>query len=273
MHVVVLASCSMNTKNNIQVVEANMNGSTSSFSQTKNGITLSAFASTYEYNEAEIKLKNPDIKIPQTAGKVSFSFQVDHYALGNQTPDAESKLCANSAKGQHIHYIIDNQPYKAFYISDFDDALTEGHHTILAFLSRSYHESIKTKKAYILFNMDVIGKAEITGTLTNLKAQHLFYSRPKGEYVGNDTKKIMLDFYLVNTTIAENGNKVKAIINGTEFILADWKPYTIEGLPLGENTIQLQLIDKNGKLIPGPFNDSGLRKIILKTEEPIVPKN
>ena len=83
----------------------------------------------------------------------------------------------------------------------------------------------------------------------------------------------MLDFYLVNTKLSEAGNKVKAIINGTEFILTDWKPYSIEGLPIGENKIQLQLIDKTGKLIPGPFNDSGLRIINLKTEEPIVPLN
>ena len=261
----------MNTKNNIQVVEANMSGSSSSFSETKNGITVSSFASTYEFNDAEIKLKSPDVKRPQTAGQVKFSFQVNNYVLGNQTPDASAKLCANSAKGQHIHYIIDNQPYKAFYTSDFEDALTDGHHTVIAFLSRSYHESIKTETAYTLFNIDATGKTDLSGTSTNLKAQHLFYSRPKGEYVGNDAKKIMLDFYLVNTTLSENGNKVKAIINGTAFILPEWKPYTIEGLPLGENTIQLQLIDKAGKLIPGPFNDSGIRKITLKSEEPIIP--
>ena len=273
INVVIFASCSNNNQNNMQISEAGLNGNSSGFSQTKNGITVKLMDESIEYNNAIIQLKSPDIKKTQTAGQVKFSFQVDNYILGNQTPGASGHQCANSAKGQHIHYILDNQPYKAFYTTDFEEALTEGNHTVLAFLSRSYHESIKTKQAYTLFNLDVQGKAEITSVATDLKAQHLFYSRPKGEYVGNDTKKIMLDFYLVNTKLSEAGNKVKAIINGTEFILTDWKPYSIEGLPIGENKIQLQLIDKTGKLIPGPFNDSGLRIINLKTEEPIVPLN
>lgn len=268
---VILSSCSNDTQNNTQISEASLLDHSNPFSKTNNGITVSTMPEPYEFTDAKIKLLSPVSGSTQASGKVKFSFQVDNYTLGNQTPDADSKLCANSAKGQHIHYIIDNEPYKAFYTSGFDEMVFEGYHTVLAFLSRSYHESIKNPDAYVLFNFIAAGKGDLIGTPADLKAPHLFYSRPKGEYIGNDSKKILLDFYLVNTSLSENGNKVRATINGTDFVLPQWKTYIIEGLPMGENTIRLELIDKEGKLVPGPFNDSGMRKFTLSPEEPIIP--
>ena len=81
--------------------------------------------------------------------------------------------------------------------------------------------------------------------------------------MGNDTKKVMLDFYLVNTTLSGDGNKVRATINGSAFTIDQWLPHTIEGLPMGESTIKLELIDKDGNVVPGPFNTVE-RKITLK---------
>jgi len=52
-------------------------------------------------------------------------------------------MCANSGKGQHIHLIIDNEPYAAKYEAEFEYDVADGTHYLLAFLSRSYHESIK----------------------------------------------------------------------------------------------------------------------------------
>ena len=81
----------------------------------------------------------------------------------------------------------------------------------------------------------------------------VFYSRPKGTYKGEDTKKVMLDFYLVNTDLTD-GNQVRATINGTEFMVKEWAPMIIEGLPMGENTVKLELLDADMKLISAPFN-------------------
>ena len=39
----------------------------------------------------------------------------------------------------------------------------------------------------------------------------LFYSRPKGVYDGNDTKRVMLDYYMINI---DDGHYVQADING-----------------------------------------------------------
>src|ERR1019366_8281957 len=100
----------------------------------------------------------------------------------------------------------------------------------------------------------------------NAKAPHVFLSRPKGEYLGDqETKRVMLDFYLVNCDLSVNGYKVRATINGTAFTFAKWAPYMIQGLPLGDNKVKLELIDKNGALVKSPFNGME-RTFSLKTE-------
>ena len=72
-----------------------------------------------------------------------------------------------------------------------------------------------------------------------------------------------MDFYLVNTNISPSGNKVKATIQDTEFIIDEWAPYYIEGLPKGEISIKLELIDQMGELIETPFNPS-IRTVTLE---------
>lgn len=84
----------------------------------------------------------------------------------------------------------------------------------------------------------------------------LFYSRPKGVYKGADTVRVLLDFYLVNTSLSPNGNKVRVTIQDTKFLIDEWAPYYIEGLPKGEISITLELIDSKGDLIDSPFNPS-----------------
>ena len=97
-------------------------------------------------------------------------------------------------------------------------------------------------------------KVDNTGKITELptpKEAGLFYSRPKGEYKGEDTKNLLLDFYVVNTTLAADGNKVVASVNGQDFTLDQWTPYEIKGLPLGDTKIKLTLVDKDGKAVTG----------------------
>lgn len=181
-----------------------------------------------------------------------FDFNIANYQLGIQTPDAGSLMCANSDKGQHIHLIIDNEPYIAKYETEFGQEIADGEHHILSFLSRSYHESIKTAAAHRAMKVNVSGNSFTDPEPINQPM--LFYSRPKGTYVGDDTKKIMLDFYPVR---AELGNdfKVKVNINGEQEEIVDkWQPYAIEGLPMGDNVIELTLIDGAGNTVNAPLN-------------------
>ena len=214
-------------------------------------ITLTKVVGSPEYENASLNVK----AIEMVDKESKFSFNIENYDLGLQTSKNFDYQLANSAKGQHIHFIVNNGPYSAHYTDSFSKGFEKESNVILAFLSRSYHESVKNKDAYILTQ---VGESDI-----DLENEFLFYSRPKGTYKGADTENLLLDFYLVNTEISKNGNKVRATIQNTEFIIDEWAPYYIKGLSKGEINIKLELIDSSGNLIKTPFNPS-TRKVILE---------
>jgi len=220
------------------------------FSCDNNKIKISKVEGSPKYEDAALVLNELNSR-----SELEFSFDVKNYKLGAQTEHEFQYSLANSKKGQHIHLIINNNPYSAHYTNKFKKKLDPDNGVILAFLSRSYHESVKNKNAYIFTQYGDLEKID-------LDKQYLFYSRPKGTYTGQDTKKLLLDFYLVNTTISKNGNKVRATINGEEFLIDEWSPYYIEGLPKGQVKIKLELINSSGELIDSPFNPS-IRTVIL----------
>ena len=215
------------------------------------GISLTKLTGSPTYDQAKLRLNDFNEN-----EKNEFSFEVENYELGIQTQNDFKYKLANSAKGQHIHLIVNNQPYSAHYSKNFQKKLEGGNNVVLAFLSRSHHESVKNPNAYIFTQIGDSKKID-------LEKQYLFYSRPKGTYTGSDTEKLLLDFYLVNTSISAKGNKVRVTIQDTEFLIDEWAPYIIEGLPKGEITIKLELLNSYGELIENPFNPS-IRKVILK---------
>lgn len=239
-----LGACTSSTKSDS---ESSSNG----VQELRANVTLTKAPDSPEFPDASLVKKDVAIVANDSMSSVDYSFDVVNYELGVQTEDAATRGIANSGKGQHIHFIVNNGPYSAHYMPGVNNQLADGNYTILAFLSRSYHESVKRNSAFYLENLKV-GDSEMEDT--DLTAQHLFYSRPKGTYSGDDTRKLMLDFYLVNTSISADGNKVKATINGEEFMVDEWAPYYIQGLPMGEVTIKLELIDADGNWIEGPFN-------------------
>ncbi|GAA4352313.1 hypothetical protein GCM10023185_11850 [Hymenobacter saemangeumensis] len=219
----------------------------------KNGIRLIPFDDSPKFPEAQLRLSTPAAGATAPSGPVAFDYQISNFELTKMSGGRHMTDMANSMKGQHIHNIVDNEPYTAHYETKFSKPLADGSHVVLSFLSRSYHESLKHRSAYDLRVVNV-GSTAAAAPAIDLTKPHLFYSRPKDNYSGADSKRVMLDFYLVNTVLEPGGNNVRASINGTEFILDKWLPYQMEGLPAGENTIKLELIDANGKLLPGPFN-------------------
>ncbi len=143
--------------------------------------------------------------------------------------DAATKM------GNHIHVILDNQPYEAFYNLDGEFELrnvADGEHTLRVFPSRPWHESYKTDGAFQMVKFTVRnGGADASRPATTNSGQTmsnanttaatsatpegkemqkttagavdaakplLTYSRPKGEYKGADTDAIMIDFWLSN---------------------------------------------------------------------------
>jgi hypothetical protein len=234
---------------------------------TKNNITLVPISQ--EKNDLPLLiLKSPTFKQTLSKGDFTFEFGVRNYELKIKTPDADKTLCANSKDGQHIHFIWNNQPYNALYDSTFKKTVTDDNNVLLAFLSKSYHLSLKNKSAYILRTFS----NGVSKNTFNIKAPHIFYSRPKGDYLGaNNIQKILLDFYLVNCTLSPNGFKVRATIDGTEFLLTNWQAYTIEGLKEGKHEIKLELIDKNNVLVKSPYNPV-VRTFVTSLTEPLPNK-
>ena len=217
--------------------------------------TLTPFSPSKEFADASLKA------MAYIGGTFSTVIGGASYKLGEQTTDANEKQCANSKEGQHLHLILDNEPYVAKYESSFTYDIADGDHYLLCFLSRSYHESIKTPAAHRAALVTVKNKSIVKST--EIKGPMLFYSRPKGLYTGDDTKKVMLDFYLVNAELPKY--KVEAVINGEKHMIDSWQPYYIEGLPEGDNTITLTLLDSTGQAAKVPLNPVTRKFQIEKT--------
>lgn len=227
----------------------------SSESMEEKQYTLTPFSDSYEFSNADLQEMSYENGV--------FSLNFTGYELGEQTPDAEQKMCANSDQGSHIHLIVNTQPYAAKYVSEFNYDIPDGDHYLLTFLSRSYHESIKNGNAHLVQKVSVADKS-ITSA-EDVNQAMLFYSRPKGTYVGSaNTEKVMLDFFLVNTDLGGE-YRVKAMINDEEHIIDKWQPYYIEGLPMGENMITLTLIDADGNKVDTPLNPV-TRKFTLQAD-------
>ncbi len=161
---------------------------------------------------------------------------------------------AVSGVGDHkISYLANNYYLTEFSADVFEMEFMYGNNVFLAYLTDPNGIAIKSNKGCVLKNA-VVGVED----MFDMNQPHLFYCQPKEE-----TNNPILDFYLVNTIIKENGNKVKVTINDIEFIIEKWAAYQISGLPSPQNTIRIQLIDKNGNLIDGPFNDSGERSFSI----------
>ncbi len=156
----------------------------------------------------------------------------------------------------NIATIENNYTINYFSQKEIKKEFLYGNNVFLSFLTGVNKISVKTNRANVLKNV-VIGDME---SLFDMKQPHLFYHLPQ-----ENTSSPILDFYLINTSINDEGSKVKVTINKTEFIIYKWAAYQIEGLNKENNTIRIQLIDKNGDVVEGPFNDSGDRVFHLNS--------
>jgi hypothetical protein len=147
-------------------------------------------------------------------------------------------------KGNHIHVILDNQPYEAYYELGQSFELrnvSEGKHTLRVFPSRPWHESYKNEGAFQMVEFTVKGGGDASKPTTTNSGEKmanpaktdasasptparegkdyspsqagnvdrtkplLTYSRPKGEYKAADADPVMIDFWLVNAKLQGDG--------------------------------------------------------------------
>jgi len=232
-------------------------------------ITITPVGNSPEFNGATLTVEEIKSELKGSDSvTITLNYGVQNYELKSQTADAAGKGCNNSKDGQHIHFILDNQPYTALYEPTHTFTIpVNSTHYVMSFLSRSYHESLKNKEAGVLLHFSVDEKGKLT-KLANPSGPMIFYSRPKGDYLGEDTRKVLLDFYVYGTQLAPDGHKVKAVINGTDFVIDQWQPYFIEQAPMGEMSVELVLQDSNGNVVQGDHTQVS-RKVQLAESEPM----
>jgi len=218
------------------------------------------------------------------APRMDQTFDTDQVELMLDLRNYSIGKVEQGGNGQHVHVILDNEPYEAVYdVSkgiplgkpDADGkkrTLKEGTHVVRVFPSAGppknpgdaeHHESRKNAGAFAWVRFHV-KKAD--GELRSFDGTTptLTYSRPKGSYPAGtpERERLLLDFYVTGTKLSADGHRVRVMVDGKEPGLTDtagkpvtgplteWKPYLISPTPgAGEHTVVLELIDKDGNLV------------------------
>lgn len=200
---------------------------------------------------------------------VAVTVDVTDFETKVQTQTPRRAELANSGRGQHVHIIVDNDPYYANYTpgEPFEvGELEPGPHSAIVFPSRSYHESVKNDGAMDYVNFYVGGESFIIDDAEPFpfdpEQPTIVYSRPKGTYSGAGAEKVMLDFYLYNVQLGEDGYKARYTIMKDDeamtelagITLTEWAPAFVEGFTPGTYVVRLELLDADGNVVEGAFN-------------------
>lgn len=237
---------------------------------------------TPDPDHVETNILYPKNKELKTSAPVKGQIRLEGFALGTDTEQPRKKEIWNDPEGQSLHVFIDNQPYFSLneaLIDALDDnenyfdqtadfsipfKLEPGMHVIRTFPVRSYNESVKSERAFAA--QIFYYQAKKDNPSVDLSKPYLTYNEPQGEYDYDkkNMQPILLDFYLTNCEISEDGYKVRLTIdNEDKRTLTAWQPYYIYGLGKGMHRIRLELLDPSSNLVPGPFNDV-TRTIVIK---------
>ena len=245
--ILLIASCTEGEK----TTDVEMKEETMADEIMQSEIQLIPIKGPAEIPGAALKTVVPENGSKVENGLLKVNYEVSAFTLGTPTSERTDYDLAESEKGQHIHAILNNEPYMAHYEPMFSKDLSEGQYLLLSFLSRSYHLSLKNEGAAELIQFTV-------GTPDqepyDLSQPLLFYSRPKGSYDIGKKPDVLLDFYVMNCQLSESGYKIKADIAGTDFTIDSWQPYIIQGLTEGNHTVTLELMDSEGNTVNSPFN-------------------
>lgn len=208
----------------------------------------------------QLEQYTPQIKIiSPKKGQIFNQTQIEVHLQAKDFPvfqDDKFKL------GNHLDLILDNESSQPIY--DLEKPvtlknLTPGTHTIRAFAARPWGESYKNDEAYGQVTFSVL--TETNDNRPDPNVPLLTYGQPTGNY---NAEPFLLDFYLTNAPlhiVAQNNPglkdwRIRATVNGQSFVLENWQPVYLTGLNLGENWIQLELVDESGNDIKNVFNNT-----------------
>lgn len=186
---------------------------------------------------------------------VELHFSLSGFELDVPTPDAGNRGLARGP-GQYLHLVVNDGASEA--VGDISapvvlEDLPAGTHVIQAFPGRDWHEGVKTPGA-LAQRVVVVGDAERELPAPEEWGPNLIYSRPQGEYRGTEADSVLVDFYLSGVRLSQDGYRVRLRLNGTrEFLIHEWIPHLLLGLPSGEHSLRLELVDADGVRVRTPF--------------------
>jgi hypothetical protein len=130
-----------------------------------------AMASRGEQDKAQPALK---ILEPRNKSVITSATVKVKLSLGGELKGYKPMKDPATGMGNHIHVILDNQPYEAHY--DLDNGfelrnVSEGKHTLRVFASRPWHESYKNNAAFDTVTFTVKGGGDITKPTTTNNGQ------------------------------------------------------------------------------------------------------
>lgn len=206
--------------------------------------------------EQDSAVPDLEITIPDDGSTIETSTVKVALTLGGALKGYVPGMDPETKMGNHIHVILDNQPYEAYYnIEEMFELrnVPDGEHTLRVFASRPWHESYKNELAFDVVKFSVKNgggdknspattnsgqqMSNVSNANTTTKATPegkdmpassggnidvtkplLTYSRPKGEYKAADADPIMIDFWLANAKLTGDGGeyRVRYSINGGE---------------------------------------------------------
>lgn len=198
-----------------------------------------------EIPEVSLDLVTPKAdEVLESGAEVPVTFDLKNYRTGKTI-------------GQHVHVIVDNEPYIAHYNAGEPLVLKDlkpGTHTLRVFPARHYHLSLKKGDVFKTRIFHVKEKSKDFSF--DPDKPYVTYSRPKGTYDTEAAKELLLDFYVSNVDLGKDA-KVVYSVDGKATELTDWKPVLLDPLEPGDHEINLKLVDMDGKLIEnGGYNDT-----------------
>ncbi len=189
-----------------------------------------------------------EITVPPDGATIESSTVRILLTLGGDLKGYKPGMDDATKMGNHIHVILDNQAYEAYYNIEEPFELRnvpDGEHTLRVFASRPWHESYKNEAAFDVVkftvknggaNLDIPATTNSGQQMSNANSNAntapkptpegkempasqggaidltkplLTYSRPKGEYKGADADPIMIDFWIANAKLVGDGGEFR----------------------------------------------------------------
>jgi hypothetical protein len=302
---IALMACGSGPSNNTSSNTSNSNASASPASQTLTVVETPQRIKDMMAQRGDQDTAAPTLKIMEPApnSTVTSSTVKVRLDLAGDLKGYRTHKDPQTQMGNHIHVILDNQPYEAYYELGQPFELrnvADGEHTLRVFPSRPWHESYKNQGAFqmVKFTVKNGGAAANKPVTTNSGQQMsnansnantapategkdmqnstagavdaakpiLTYSRPKGEYKAVEADPIMIDFWLTNAQLKGDGGtyRVRYTVDGGEAKYIDkWAPIWLSGWTAGKHIVKLELVDEDGGLVDNGAYNSTSREITV----------